>query len=164
MTLPPLPENFGNPIFAGQVEIVGASGIDWMPQTPGWFVVGGLLIFPLARLAWRRGRRWYRNRYRREALTRLALIAQQNGAGRLTALNETLKLAAMAASSRGAVASLAGHDWTDWLNRRTPSPVFSANSIQTLGYTLYERAYNDLDSQLIDEARCWLQHHRDDHA
>ena len=164
MSLPPLPDNFGNPIFQGQAEIVAASGIDWMPQTPGWLAVAALLVWLLSRAIWRRGRRWHRNRYRREALKRLEIIAQQAGVGRLAALNETLKLAAMTASSRSAVASLAGDDWINWLNQRMPAPTFSGNSINLLRNALYESASADVDKQLIQEAKHWLERHRDDHA
>ena len=164
MTLPPLPSPFGNPIFKGHAEIVAASGIDWLPQTPGWIVIGVLLCGCIARLAWRKGKLWYRNRYRREALRRLRDIADRTAPEQLMAINETLKLAAMTASTRSEVASLAGEAWTNWLNRRTAIPAFSAHSISALAHGLYQGADSAVNAALYEEARHWLENHRDDHA
>lgn len=164
MTLPPLPALFGNPIFQGQIEIVAASEIDWLPQTPGWIAIGALLCALIARRAWRGGRLWYRNRYRREALRRLGDIAARNPPEQLTAINETLKLAAMTASTRSEVASLAGEAWTDWLNQRTATPIFSADSVNALAHALYRGADGAVNAALYHQARQWLKNHRDDHA
>lgn len=164
MTLPPLPSPFGNPIFKGQAEIVAASDIDWLPQTPGWIIIGALLCGFIARLAWRKGKLWYRNRYRREALRRINDIAERTASEQLIAINETLKLAAMTASTRGEVASLAGEAWANWLNQRTAIPAFSANSMRALAHDIYQGADNAVNAALYQEARQWLKNHRDDHA
>ena len=159
MALPELPETFGNPALGEIAEIVPAAGISWTPQTPGWYVIGLIVLFFVGRRVWRVLTRWYRNRYRREALRRLGQ------AGLTTrAVNETLKLAAITASSREEVAPLSGSDWTHWLQGRCESPVFSDASLTELGERLYQDAAGAAERSLIAEAQTWLKTHRDSHA
>lgn len=159
MALPPLPPFFGNPSLTDFAEVVPASTIDWLPQTPGWY----LLAIWLAWVAGRRGlaalRRWRRNRYRREALRRLdaAGTAPRN-------INTILKLAAMEASSRAEVAALSGAEWTRWLAQRTPEPVLSEASLAALGTALYGPEPATPCPDLAAEARTWIRQHRDAHA
>ena len=159
MTLPALPDSFGNPAVAEIAEIVPAAGIDWLPQTPGWYVVGAVLLYFLGRRGWRAFAHWHRNRYRREAVRRL-------DQSELTtrAVNEVLKLAAMTASSRDEVASLSGADWTEWLQQRCDAPVFSEASVAELGQQLYTASAHEAEATLLTEARTWLKGHRDSHA
>ncbi|MEL7450596.1 MAG: DUF4381 domain-containing protein [Pseudomonadota bacterium] len=158
-TLPPLPESFGNPAVAQMAEIVPAAGIDWLPQTPGWYVVAAVLLYFLGRRALRAFAHWHRNRYRREALGRLHQSELTT-----RAVNETLKLAAMAASSRDEVARLSGTAWTEWLQRRCDGPVFSDASLEELGEKLYVTSAQPAAPSLVAEARTWLKSHRDAHA
>ena len=61
-------------------------------------MAGLVLLVLLGRYCWRRLRHWYRNRYRREAATRLQQLADKTDqGGLLTELNRLLKLTALAA-------------------------------------------------------------------
>ena len=162
--LPPLPELFGNPVLRGFNEIVATAEIVWLPQAPGWYVLGTLLAIWSIRVTWRGTRLWWRNRYRREAIRALSMAGS---APAPTAVNEVLKLAAMSASSRAQVAALTGQVWIDWLNSRVSEAVFSAESLQLLGHAQYEpniRTDQMMLATLAREAQRWLYIHKDDHG
>lgn len=165
LELPALPERFGNPLLRGEFhEIVPAAAIDWWPQTPGWYVAGGAVLFFLLRRCWRLTRRWLRNRYRRDALRRLAAVELGAPPG---ALNEILKLAAITAASRREVAGLSGVSWGEWLQKRTPSPVLSPATLALLTVGPYSVAGPNLDqnsAQVHNDIGNWLKYHRDDHG
>jgi hypothetical protein len=176
--LPELPLRFGNPLIRGDLaEIETIGSIDWLPQTAGWAVVALAVSGWLGWHGWRLGRRWFRNRYRREALTRLTAIKSRPS---LEAINALLKLTAIAASSRKEVASLTGTRWCRWLQGRTPAPLFSDDTLTLLGESLYAPVDLDKNSadptRLADDTDCgslntlfaevegWIRQHRDDHA
>ena len=122
LNLPPLPERFGNPMLRGFNEIESAARISWLPEAPGWWLLGAGIVVVGSYKSWRSLRRWLRNRYRREALAQLQRLARQNNPNP-AAINELLKIAAIAASSRGEVASLSGDTWVEWLNQRQNTPL-----------------------------------------
>ena len=163
--LPPLPDLFGNPLLRGELaEVIAPGTIDWLPQTLGWKIAGALLALWLLRRLWQRGRAWLRNRYRREALQRLASLGTSAD---VIAINEILKLTAMTATSRRQVAALNGEAWCHWLQTRTDNSIFSDGSLAALGQSLYDPDTTvppDQVNRLIIEARHWLQQHRDDHG
>jgi hypothetical protein len=177
-SLPELPPRFGNPLLRGDLaEIESIGSIDWLPQTAGWAVVALAVSGWLSWHGWALGRRWFRNRYRREALTRLTAIKSRPN---LEAINALLKLTAIAASSRKEVASLTGTRWCLWLQERTPTPLFSDDTLTLLGESLYAPVDQDKKSAdptrqadntdfgslstLFAEAEGWIREHRDDHA
>jgi len=176
--LPELPPRFGNPLIRGELaEIETLGSIDWLPQTAGWGVVALAVSGWLGWRGWHLGRRWFRNRYRREALTRLTVIKSRPN---LEAINALLKLTAIAASSRKEVASLTGTGWCVWLQERTPTPLFSDDTLTLLGESIYApvdqkksaanptRLADDTDcgslNTLFAEVEGWIRQHRDDHA
>ena len=176
--LPELPERFGNPLLRGSlVEIDALGGIDWVPQTPGWYALALLFAGWSGWRLWHRLRHWLRNRYRREALKRLRAVQPSPS---LEALNSLLKITAIVASSRKEVAPLTGDAWCQWLQSRTPEPIFSDSSIHLLGEAVYHAAAGDVThstdrhsdespdqgslSALLNEIERWIHSHQDDHA
>ena len=67
----PLPEVFGNYAIKGIAEVLPPDPVSWLPVTPGWQVLGLLLLALLLRWCAARYRHWRRNRYRGEALKAL---------------------------------------------------------------------------------------------
>lgn len=164
-SLPPLPELFGNPMVRGFTEIGPAATVDWTPQTPGWFVLGAVLLIAGARWLWRHYRHWLRNRYRREARQRLDALGKASPSP--TAINEVLKLTAMTASSREEVAALTGDAWSAWLLSRVSDGRLDSSAFQPLGNALYnpdDALANQERVRLIEAASIWVEQHRDDHA
>ncbi len=162
MSAPPLPDIFGNYALGDFVEVVSPAAISWLPQTAGWAVLAALLAVLLLRYGWRRLRHWYRNRYRREALARLRVIAQSAQQDTLVELNKLLKLTALAAYSREQVARLSGQEWVAFLNQRCASPPFSPEHGRLLAQGVYEgAAVSDATRQALHGAcLAWVENHR----
>lgn len=160
MSLPPLPEIFGNYVLGDFNEVVSPSPIDWLPQTPGWYLVAAVLLALLARYTWSRLRHWYRNRYRREARDRLRAL---EGAENLVPeVNRLLKLTAMAAFSRQQVARLSGDDWTRFLNTHCEPTPFAEDDCQLLGAGVYQGSVVDASagSRLLHASLDWVDQHK----
>jgi len=166
--LPPLPDQFGNPLVRDFNEIVPAAEIDWLPQTWGWYVLAVIIGFGMLRWLYRSLRQWLRNRYRREALRRLDSIASQSPLS-LTAINVLIKTTAMVATSRQEVASLTGDAWVNWLRTRV-SPKPDLDILHTyLTDTMYTGSVvmNQSDPNvkiLLAAVRWWILNHKDDHG
>ena len=162
MSAPPLPEIFGNYALGDFVEVVSPDAISWLPQTTGWLWLGlALLGFCLYR-GWLRLRHWYRNRYRREAQQRLQRVADfSDSEDQIGEINRLLKLTAMTAFSRQQVAQLSGSAWTDFLNRKCPSPPFSPQQGEMLALGPYRHSTIDRSSaeQLLAASLNWVREH-----
>jgi hypothetical protein len=165
--LPPLPDLFGNPLLRDFSEILPGPHINWLPQSPGWYVLGAGLGVAVLRWLIRTLRLWLRQRYRREALKRLAVLAAEPQLS-VAALNALLKTTAMVAASRDEVAPLAGSAWTQWLAARA-EPTANAKLLAChLGDALYAPSSlidtaDASNSRLVAAARWWILNHRDDH-
>ena len=167
MSLPELPPAFGNYALGDMAEVVAPAGIDWLPQTPGWYVVFALVLLFAARRALRVLRHWYRNRYRREALRRLqGLQAGDDSITLARDANTLLKLTAMTAYSRTEVASLTGREWVEWLNGQCPGAVFDERQALVLAEGSYRALAIDAQARtsLLGAIGRWITEHRGLHA
>ena len=160
MSLPSLPDVFGNYALGDFNEVVSPPGIDWWPQTPGWYVVGAALLAWASRRLWLRLQHWHRNRYRKEASNRLRQLS--DSATLVAELNGLLKLTALAAFSRQQVAPLSGKEWTSFLNAQCEQPSFSDDQCQILAFGVYQdqRLEQSSAQQLIDASLCWIEQHK----
>ena len=163
MSAPPLPEVFGNYALGDFVEVVSPQAVSWLPQTPGWWLLGAGLLALALRRGWRWLRHWYRNRYRREALQRLQQIAAEHRDQALVEeINKLLKITAITAYSRPAVASLCGEQWPEFLNRQCALPPFTAELAELLATGVY-RTQALTASQgrtLLGASLDWVREHR----
>ncbi|MCB1676591.1 MAG: DUF4381 domain-containing protein [Halioglobus sp.] len=163
MSAPPLPEAFGNYALHDFVEIVSPPAVNWLPQTAGWWWLGGAVLVFIAWRAWRCLRHWYRNRYRREAAARLRALSPTAGtAVRIEDINRLLKLTALVAYPRGTVARLSGEQWVDFLNRQCQSPPFSPQQTRLLALGAYRDQALDTTCAraLLDASLAWVREHR----
>jgi len=162
MSAPPLPDAFGNYALGDFVEIVAPAAISWWPQTVGWWWLGAALAAVAAHLGWKRLRRWYRNRYRREAAVRLLRLAgTADGALAVADINRLLKLTALTAFSREQVARLSGEEWVDFLNRQCPTPPFAPEHGRLLALAAYSGGAVEADAgrQLLAASLAWVREH-----
>jgi hypothetical protein len=163
MSAPPLPDTFGNYVLGEFVEVIPPPAISWLPQTAGWRWLGLLLLGIALYYGLRALRRWYRNRYRREAAATFRRL--QQGGKRppgLEEVNQLLKRTALAAWPRQEVASLSGTDWGEFLNRQCPQPPFSQPQIELLGVGTYRMTPLDPDTgrALLSASLTWVREHR----
>lgn len=164
MSAPPLPEVFGNYALGEFVEVVSPPGINWWPQTVAWQVLGLLLLVLLARRAWRGLRRWYRDRYRREARAALQQLSA-NSSAELSAsdINRLLKLTALVPFPREQVAALSGRPWVDFLNEQCPQAPFGPDQAELLAEGVYRelRLVGAAGESLLAACETWIREHRD---
>ena len=162
-------KSFGNYLIHGIDEIILPDTIAWWPTAPGWQVLGAIsLVFILLQAA-RSARRWWRNRYRREALRQLSSVQQQAGSELydvVATLPYYIKVTALQAYPRQDVASLSGNSWLMFLDAHYSGPLFATG----LGEKLLSVAYlpreqwslSDQQSDtLIRMSRKWIAEHKD---
>lgn len=162
MSAPPLPDVFGNYALGDFVEVVSPADISWLPQTAAWGWLGAILLAYGLYRAGRVLRRWYRNRYRREAATRLQQLAEScNPEALVGEVNRLLKLTALVAFSRQQVARLSGEDWVSFLNRQCPGQPFSPEQAGLLALGTYRAQALDAPGrqQLIAASLRWVREH-----
>lgn len=127
----------------------------WTPQTAGWyllFAIAGLLV---TWSAVHLGRKWFADRYRREALRELSLLDPNE-------FSALLKRTALAAWPRERVASLSGAAWLEFLNKAADDEVFRhspADRIEDLA--LRPETLSSEDEQTLrDAVAVWIRRHR----
>lgn len=135
------------------------------PPAPGWFILAALLLIAVVALTWWLFRRWWDNRYRREAMRELESLRAGFGAGSdpagfLTDYSALLKRAALSHYPRGAVAHLTGEAWVEFLDKSAGTNEFSMGA----GQVLIDGNYRPIDEAIdIDElhrlGRYWIRRH-----
>jgi len=152
---------FGNYFIHGIDEIAVPQAIAWWPSTIGWKLLAVLLIVTGLLKLTKIARRWWQNRYRREALRQLVALSESQ---QLAALPHYLKVTALQAYSREQVAGLSGQDWLTFLDAHCEGVSFSSEP----GKRLLEIAYapplhqvldSDQAKQLIQMSRHWIHKH-----
>jgi hypothetical protein len=161
VSLPPLPDAFGNYALVGFHDIVAPAAISWLPQTPGWWLVAATFGVLLARWTGRKLRHWYRNRYRGEALRRLQSIEDIADECFIGELNKLLKITALTAYSRPEVARLTGSAWVEFLNTRCDTQFANeqAAALATGSYMPQTLSQPTRDA-LLEASRRWILQHR----
>ncbi len=163
MNTPPLPEIFGNYALKDFSEIAPPADISWLPQTVGWLWFGVAALAFAAYYLLGALRRWYHNRYRREAIARLQALADKSDSTELIGdINRILKITALVAYSRGAVAKLSGESWVNFLNQQCDQPPFNHQQLQLLASTVYRLAESGEQPELIQASLHWVEQHRID--
>ncbi|VVP68741.1 hypothetical protein PS918_00791 [Pseudomonas fluorescens] len=152
------------PDIAQLKEIALPAPVSYAPQTWGWWVLLGLLVLGAAIIAARRYWQWRRDRYRREALVRLAQLQKRSddlnalrelpellkrvaisipvGAGLLAkASGQTTSVLSVRPSSRASPlpqgpAALGKEDWQTFLQQhcKQPLPADFSQQLAQLAY------------------------------
>lgn len=141
-------------------ELALPEPVSWIPQTPGWWVLLAWLLAMAAFGAWQIGAYRHRNRYRREALRRLAMIESQAGRrpGTAAQIAGLLKRTALVAYPRRQVANLYGADWAQFLCQSANDDAQVVAAAHNLAMAAYQP---DVDgAALCQPARRWIQLHR----
>lgn len=163
MSLPDLPDVFGNYAIRGIEELIAPGPISWLPTTAGWKVLGLFVALTGFYALYRRYRRWRANRYRREALAALEQIRTLPATAALAPTAALIKSTALAAFPRTEIASLSGERWSRWLQASCDTPLFSSRSYSLLASGQYRAgdviATDELDC-LLQECARWIRKHR----
>ena len=130
--------------------------ISLMPQTPGWIVLG-IIVVGLAFWAARALQARHRERaYRRAALAELAEIG--NDSAKIATL---LRRTALAGFPRDQVAGLVGEDWLNFLDQSYGGKGFSGEQGQVFLAAPYRQSAPD--PALGALARDWITLHKSGH-
>ncbi|MGE8188283.1 DUF4381 domain-containing protein [Pseudomonas sp. NPDC086278] len=159
-------------------EIALPAPVSYAPQTWGWWVLLGLLLATVVLISARRYWQWRRDRYRREALVRLAeLQSRSDDLRALRELPELLKGVALSMPSptwktkpaatslpQGNAGALGGEDWQVFLQRHIAQPL-PADLSQRLAQLAYapDATLQALPTaqrqQLFDTCKLWVERH-----
>ncbi|MFV2056626.1 MAG: DUF4381 domain-containing protein [Thiohalomonadales bacterium] len=121
-------DSFGNYLIHGIDEIIVPVAVSWWPSAPGWKVLAVLISILLVFQLLRGLKRWWHNRYRREALHQLTQLQSQAGEQLqdvVVKLPYYIKVTALQAYPRENVASLSGEKWLNFLDTHYSGPSFS---------------------------------------
>jgi hypothetical protein len=144
-------------------DIVVPGPVAWWPLAPGWYVLGAIAMVALLVLLVRQWRRWQGNRYRRQAMTELALLKGQPSGASLEQLPALLKRAALSAWPREEVASLTGLAWHRFLDDSAAMDRFCSGAGATLDQLAYAGSDDplpaDQELQLLEATEFWLKNH-----
>ena len=162
---PELSDTFGNYALHGIDEIILPPPVSWWPlSAPGWQILAALLLCAAAFYTVRAIRRYRRNRYRREILQMIEARRKQSQQAVLHYLPEALKLAALAAFPRHAVAQLSGEAWLDFLEQHCAALTFNDAIGRLLCVIDYQPPaawqFSDAEAEALI-ARCcrWIREH-----
>ena len=108
--------------------------IQYSFDTPGWNMIGILLILIVLFWGILMYIRYRQNAYRREAMTQLINIANSAFAlqEKVTTINRILKQVAMHIDNREAVAALTFDNWFAFLSKTCKSPCFDEHLFGTI--------------------------------
>lgn len=127
----------------------------WTPQTAGWYVVFAIAGLFVLWMAIHFARKWFANRYRREALRELALLPTDQ-------FSTLLKRTALVAWPRQTVASLSGAAWLEFLNKDVGGDMFErgpGNCIEEIALRPTLLSSED-EQELRRLAADWIRRHR----
>lgn len=156
---------FGNYNLHGIEEVHLPDSVSWMPQTIGWKVLGVLLLLLFVAYLYRQATKWWRNRYRREALKQLAALeSTEDGYTIVSRLPFLLKATALQLFTREDIASLAGDAWLEFLTDHYPGPSFTdklGRQLITISYQHSQQwALSEQDvAELVARTRDWIKRH-----
>jgi len=133
-------------------------------ETPGWYVLGILLLLVATFLFFSWLKRYRKNAYRREALKTIARIEQhsqnQNEGNQLNDIWVLLKFVAIEAFGRQEVAQLYGDEWLEFLESKGKNTPFT-DYRQHIANTLYEPISLDPKETkaLMELSKQWISTH-----
>ena len=133
-------------------------------ETPGWYLLGGLLSLLAVLLFFKWLKRYRKNAYRREALRNLRIIEDKfYNQKDVLCLNDVLvllKLVAIKAFGRQQVAQLHGKDWLEFLESKGKNTPFTHYK-QHIVNTLYDTIEVDVKEKkaLMELSKKWIKTH-----
>jgi hypothetical protein len=147
-------------------DIAAPPPVSYMPQTTGWWIAGGIVVLGILIVAFFRWRRWWRNRYRREAQAELAAIERAVGdpstrRDALAAIPALVKRTVLAWAPREQAGPMSGEAWLIYLDRSYAPGGFAqgpGRQLDALAYGSGDLADDDLAVLLI-LLRQWIDEH-----
>ncbi len=146
-------------------NLIEPESISYSFNTPGWYLVFGLILLAIIIVAFIQFRKYKKNEYRRQAISEIENIKQiENRTESILQLNNLLKIIAIQIYGRTKVAALYGKQWFGFL----ASSINKTENIPTNSFDDYTKAlYNNNfilnDTQFNDFvsfAGLWIKKHK----
>jgi hypothetical protein len=139
-------------------ELYEPAPVTFRLETPGWFILAGILLVVAILLAIRRIRKHIHNRYRREALKELENL--ENTAEVFPSLLVVLKKTAIHAFGRDQVGHLYGMEWLSFLEK-TGKDVRMTDYGEQIMKAAYAGKEVEQDAQkaILLNAKKWIRIH-----
>ncbi len=159
-------QGWGNYSIRGITEISLPESVSMLPQTLGWKILALLAIIWLSRLLIKMLRKYWRNRYRKAALKKLAEIQKHYETGDKQALRQLpalIKATSLHAYPRAQVASLSGKRWHSFLQQSYANS--GVNKIDTsilslCAYSPLQQLNDAINQEHWLQYALWIKHHR----
>ncbi|WP_321284369.1 DUF4381 domain-containing protein [uncultured Vibrio sp.] len=155
-----LPRPPGSYILSELHDVTVPPSVSWYPQTVGWKILAGVVVIALIYLAYRFLRKWWVNRYRKEALNAISQLEAGNNEMPKT-LFSILKVVLVHIDSNNA--KLFDGAFLSKLDELNPTK--SAFSDETSNLWLKSiinpkiELTNAQRKLLIEKANCWVREH-----
>ena len=150
------PPAFGNYLIKEDVHLVLPPSIDWALTGPGFLILYALLFFLAVFWGHRVIKRWRKNAYRRAAIHAFKRTGNQTE----DALHLLRETAVQGFPGQG-VPGLWGTSWWDFLNRQTPSPLFTTEMASRIS-DRYRKGVGE-DPVINAAVLKWIQSHKGGH-
>lgn len=134
-------------------DLVVPPSVPWWPPAPGWWGLFALVALAVVVFAWRRGRAWHADAYRRVARREL------RAATSAVEVAEILKRTVLVAYPRAEVAALSGSEWCRWLAEQLGKPL-PVRIVDALTAGVFSRQSDAQMPDLRTFAYEWVQSHR----
>ncbi len=146
-------------------NLIEPESISYSFNTPGWYLVFGLILLATIIVAFIQFREYKKNEYRRQAISEIENIKQiENRTESILQLNNLLKIIAIQIYGRTKVAALYGKQWFGFLassiNKTENIPT---NSFDDFAKALYNKDFNLTETQfnsLVAFAILWVNNHK----
>lgn len=160
-------DSFGNYLIHGIDEVILPAATSWWPSTIAWQIIAFFISAFTLRYAYRKGKNWWHDRYRRQAISIICELQNDSSVDILTIVEQLpfyLKATALQAYTRDQVAPLSGLDWIDFLNEKYGSAHFTDNlSEQLIRVSYRPKSQWQLTEKecliLIDMTKLWIKRH-----
>lgn len=141
-------------------QLIEPEPIGYSFNTPGWYLVLGVLLLVTLVIALVQYRKYLKNAYRREALARVEELVQSDQDSMAYEINKLLKIVAIRVFGRERVAAMFGIQWFNFLNSASNSQLnvdFEEfdKAIYNTGYSLGEKE----KTKLVELATTWIKKH-----
>lgn len=145
-------------------NLIEPESISYSFNTPGWYLVLGLLFVVAIIFAVLKIRKYKKNAYRRQAIIEIeSLKEMDNHSQNIFQINQLLKIIAIKIYGRTKVASLYGKQWFEFL----VSTISKREYISTNNFNIYAKALYNNEFQLNENqykelvafAILWIKKH-----
>ncbi|TLU68073.1 DUF4381 domain-containing protein [Thalassotalea litorea] len=156
---------WGNYLLKDLAEAPPPAAIDYWPQTPGWYLLFGVIVIWLGRWLYRQYLHYKRNAYRREALRFIKSLPRDTVNSRYQIYQQLpalLRSTAIHGYGRSEVAGLTSKRWEGWLDNHCKQSDFLGNCpnyLQALAYGPADSLNPHQLTKLLQEIQLWIQFH-----